>query len=38
MNALMLQDVSLQLVEEGTVAVDGEPRVHLHVGLQEFFF
>jgi hypothetical protein len=28
----------IQLVEEGTVATGGEPRVHLCVGLQEFFF
>jgi hypothetical protein len=28
----------VQLVEEGTVATGGEPRVQLHVGLQEFSF
>ncbi len=28
----------VQLVEEGTVAVGGEPCVHLCVGSQEFFF
>jgi hypothetical protein len=28
----------VQLVEEGTVAANGEPRIHLRVGLQEFFF
>jgi hypothetical protein len=27
-----------QLVEEGTVATGGEPRIHLRVGSQEFFF
>ncbi len=28
----------VQLVEEGTVAAGSEPRIHLRVGLQEFFF
>jgi hypothetical protein len=28
----------VQLVEEGTVARSGEPRIHLRVGLQVFFF
>ena len=28
----------VQLVEEGTVATDSEPRIHLCVGSQELFF
>ncbi len=28
----------VQLVEEGTVATEGEPRIHLRVGSQELFF
>jgi hypothetical protein len=27
----------VQLVEAGTVAMGGEPRMHLRVGSQEFF-